>query len=255
MGNTIMCVGKSSELTASIPGGTWTSGNEQVASIDVNTGELSGNSAGIAAITYTTFDGMNSISVYAPVLVNPQPDAVTIAPQQAGTIVTGQELKLTAKVNNGAAVESYQWYLNKELMPGATNATYAGNSFANNDAIICMVQGECGDAPVAGNYVVTVQEVSALQTIPSNSTLFTVTPNPSKGVFTISGSTGNHSNEDVVIELTDVIGQIVYRGHATSNNGELKTTVTTGNNLSNGMYILSVRTGTENRLFHVVIER
>ena len=71
----------------------------------------------------------------------------------------------------------------------------------------------------------------------------------------ISGSIGGRANEEVVIELTDVIGQIVYRGGANTNNGELKATVTTEKNLSNGMYLLSVRTGTENRLFHVVIER
>ncbi len=255
MGNTVLCIGKSTTLTASISGGTWTSGNQQVASIDENTGELNGNSAGIAAITYTTFDGMNSISVYAPVMVNPQPDAVTIAPQQTGAIVAGNELELTAKVNNGAAVQGYQWYLNRELVPGATNATYVSSTFANKDAVTCMVQGECGDETVAGNYLVTVQEVSGLQTIPTVNTMLSVTPNPSKGVFMISGSIGGRANEEVVIELTDVIGQIVYRGGANTNNGELKATVTTEKNLSNGMYLLSVRTGTENRLFHVVIER
>jgi hypothetical protein len=255
MGNTILCEGKTSELTASIPGGTWTSGNEQVATVDMSTGELTAHSAGVAAITYTTYDGMNTISVYAPVLVNPQPDAVTIAPQQAGTIIAGSELKLTARVNNGAAVQSYQWYLNRELVPGATSAVFTSSNLADNDAVACMVQGECGDAPVEGRYRVSVQQVSGLQIMPGANTILSVTPNPARGIFTINGSIGGSTSEDVVIELTDVIGQIVYRSHATTDNGALKTTVNTGTSLANGMYLLSVRTATENRLFHLVIER
>lgn len=47
-----VCVGNNATLTNTLPGGTWTSGNTAVGTIDVTTGVLTGISAGTSVITY-----------------------------------------------------------------------------------------------------------------------------------------------------------------------------------------------------------
>ena len=59
----------------------------------------------------------------------------------------------------------------------------------------------------------------------------------------------------MTIELTDLIGHVVYSNKVITINGELKETVKLQNALANGMYLLSVRSAAESKIFHVVIEK
>jgi len=64
-----VCVGASTLLTGSPPGGTWTSSNTAVASVDASSGLLTGVSAGAATIGYAT----SSVITVTLVTVNPIP--------------------------------------------------------------------------------------------------------------------------------------------------------------------------------------
>jgi hypothetical protein len=52
-----------------------------------------------------------------------------------------------------------------------------------------------------------------------------------------------------------MLGQVVYRGAATTKQGKLDTQVQLDNKLANGMYILTLRNGTEQNVFHFVMEQ
>jgi len=68
-----MCVGFTTEMDSTTPGGTWSSSNGAVATIGVTSGSLFGVSAGTMTITYVLADGCNTLFGFT---VNPLPNAI-----------------------------------------------------------------------------------------------------------------------------------------------------------------------------------
>jgi len=83
----------------------------------------------------------------------------------------------------------------------------------------------------------------------------TVLPNPNKGEFTIKGSLGVNTDEEVSLELTDVLGQVIYKNKVTAKNGKLNEHIQLVNTIANGMYMLILHSDGVNEVFHVVIEQ
>jgi len=65
----------------------------------------------------------------------------------------------------------------------------------------------------------------------------------------------NAANEEIALELTNMMGQVVYRNTVTAVNGALDTRVEVGNQVASGMYLLTVRSGAAQQVFHLVIEQ
>ena len=80
-------------------------------------------------------------------------------------------------------------------------------------------------------------------------------PNPNTGAFNIKGSLATTTDEDLAIEVTDMLGQVIYKKQIRSDNGKVNQQIDLGNNLANGMYILNISGGNENKSFHFVVER
>jgi len=175
-----------------------------------------------------------------------------------GTLVNpGQSLTLTAVVVNGGASPAYQWFINGIPITGATNASYTGDNFSypKDDSVSCRVTGS-GNCPVTSfqwvYITVTPVEVQAVTNTGSD---ITVLPNPNKGEFTIKGSLGANTDEEVSLELTDVLGQVIYKNKVTAKNGKLNEHIQLVNTIANGMYMLTLHSDGVNEVFHVVIEQ
>jgi hypothetical protein len=78
-------------------------------------------------------------------------------------------------------------------------------------------------------------------------------PNPNKGQFTIKGSLASHDNEDIAVEITDMLGQVVYKSTVKALAGNINERISLRNDIANGMYLLSLRTAGENIVFHFVV--
>jgi 5-hydroxyisourate hydrolase-like protein (transthyretin family) len=63
------------------------------------------------------------------------------------------------------------------------------------------------------------------------------------------------NDEEVTLEVTDVLGQVLYKNKVTAQSGRINETITLNNTLANGMYILNIQSGTDNKTFHFVIEQ
>jgi len=81
-----------------------------------------------------------------------------------------------------------------------------------------------------------------------------VTPNPNNGNFTVKGTIGT-ATEDVTVELTNMLGQTVYKNNVTAVDGVLNEQITTNNSLAEGIYILGVHTTAGNGTFRIVVEK
>ena len=93
-----------------------------------------------------------------------------------------------------------------------------------------------------------------MATVSANGYAFTLQPNPNKGEFTISG-TAVQGDEQLNIVVTDVLGQTVYTGNTTAQNGSVNAHVALANTVANGMYLVSLTSGSDRVVFHVVINR
>lgn len=87
-GTPVVCAGQTnSTLSNPVPGGTWSSGNTSIATINASTGVLTGVAAGNADITYTTSPGIYTIIVATvSAMMSPNVGTTSICPGNTTTL-------------------------------------------------------------------------------------------------------------------------------------------------------------------------
>jgi uncharacterized protein YjdB len=90
-GSTYVCLGATSVLTGTTPGGLWTSSNTAVATVNCNLGIVTGVSAGTAVITYSFGSGCSTSAT------------VTVISLTANTGLAGVCVGSTTSLNNATA--------------------------------------------------------------------------------------------------------------------------------------------------------
>ena len=254
-GNTSICQGSTVDLDNFSFGGTWSSSDESVATIDGD-GIVTGIMGGTATITYTVEDfGCTSsttttITVDAPIVsTNPG----------AATVVTGTDAEFT--VTASGDVQGYQWMVSTDggdtftnvsdgaLYSGATTATLTINSTPdtlNENLYMVIVYGtaSCGNfesAPAILNVGDT-----GIATDPSNVTLCST--GNGTAVFNVvgSGAVDSYSwEEDQGLGFMPIAdgtyGDVTYSGTSTS-----QLTVSGLSTLNSGWAYRAVLTGPAN---------
>jgi len=158
-------------------------------------------------------------------------------------------------VVHGGSAPYYQWYVNGVIVPGAVNPSFTSRDFANADVVSCKVlsSNACGQESASEAITLSVSNVSVAQLISAPADI-TIVPNPNKGIFVLKGNTGS-SDAEFTIELTNMLGQVIYRNKVFAPNGIINEKVQLNNDIVNGMYLLNIRSGSESKLFHVVVEK
>jgi hypothetical protein len=82
-----------------------------------------------------------------------------------------------------------------------------------------------------------------------------VVPNPNNGTFSVRGTLSTAGDEEVSMEVTDVLGQVIYKSKVTARGGKLNEIITLSSTLANGMYMLNMHSTTDSKVFHFVIEK
>jgi hypothetical protein len=179
---------------------------------------------------------------------------VTILPSPGLMIHTGEALTLNTTVTNAGAHPLYQWKVNGIPVPGATNASYT-STFNQYDSVTCLVTstGVCADITTFDWVFITVYPLGVNQVGIGNDVM--LLPNPNRGAFTIRGTLGSVSNEDLNVEVTDMLGQVVYTGKFTARNGKVDERIELSKTLANGMYMLNLKSSTDRKVFHFVMEQ
>jgi len=172
------------------------------------------------------------------------------------TVNAGQQVTFSTTVTNAGPTPMFQWLRNGALISGATLPTYTTSNLSNGDSITCLVKGtgSCGEVTI-NSVVMTVLPSTGVAQTTINGSDIRLMPNPNNGAFRVSGTLVSTNNETVTMEITDVLGQVVYRNTVTATNGQLDAAVQTGNTLANGMYILNIGIGGERKAFHFVIRQ
>ena len=185
----------------------------------------------------------------------PTVPVVVIVASPGTDIATGETETLTAFVTNAGSSVSYQWVVNSTVIAGATNAVYSSNAFNNNDSVTCQVINNNGCNLGGFNSVkIRVYGVGVKQVTFGTGDI-RLLPNPNSGDFSVKGTLGTTADEEITMEVTDMMGQVVYKNKVVTHGGIIDEKVTLNNTLANGMYIMNLRSGSDTKIFHFVIEQ
>ena len=104
--------------------------------------------AGTWIAVATDANGCTSDTGRTTVVISPTLSPTVTITSSATNICTGTLVTFNATVINGGSSPTYQWLLNSQKV-GTNSPTYSGSSFANNDAISCIVSA---NGPCAGGF-------------------------------------------------------------------------------------------------------
>jgi len=189
--------------------------------------------------------------------VDPQYIPVVNIIAQPGTVVSaGQMVSFTTQVTGGGPAPRYQWLIRGVAVANATQPTFSSNDLNDGDSVTCVVYGTgpCGLATI-NSVVMKVTPATGVGTVTMLNGDIRLVPNPNNGSFVVSGTTGTTANEAIMLEVTDMLGQVVYKGTTTAHNGVLNQQVQLSNNLANGMYMLNISTANDHKVFHFVVKQ
>jgi uncharacterized protein YjdB len=121
---TSVCIGTTITLTDATSGGVWSSSNDTVATIDAS-GVVTGLISGTVTMYYTVTSGGCSASASYNLTVSSSTTGVAVVPATA-TLCHGNDVNMhvTAIIPG----MTYQWLLNGNIIPGATNSGYIADS-------------------------------------------------------------------------------------------------------------------------------
>jgi uncharacterized protein YjdB len=239
-GTASVCVNAATGLSDVPAGGAWSSGNTAIAAID-GAGSVTGVVAGSATITYTLPTGCLTSTEVA---VNPLPFAGTIA--GAASVCLDSTVVLADATGGGI------WSSNNSAATVTGTGTVTGLS-VGADTILYSVTNGCGTANASWPFDVVQCDHTNVPLVVNTPADIKVFPNPNKGNFTISGTLGKSDDSEVSIGLTDLLGQVVYRNNVVAIHGNISEQVTLKNTIANGVYLLTIRSGSSNIVLHIVI--
>ncbi len=201
-GPSSVCVNANMILSSNVSGGTWTSSATAVATVDLNSGQVTGMAAGNTTITYTVTTSCGSATATYTVTVNPLPNAGTIS----GTafMCVGSSATFTtngtgggtwSSTNPSAATVNPTTGAVTAVAAGSTNIIYTATNSCGSASTFTPVT--IGAAPNAG----TVTGVSSL-CVGSNA------------IFTSNGTGGGtwSSNNTAAAKVDPVTGQVTGMG-------------------------------------------
>ncbi len=160
VGDSIVCVGSVDSLTSTPPGGAWSSHNVTIASVGSGTGYVTGVSAGIVLITYTTLAGCRT---QFSITVNPTPDHIN----GIGDLCPGSTTTLFD--STGGGVWSSTNSLVATVSPSGSSATVSAILAGNTTTISYTIADGC-----AATLVFTVNPLPYIGSITGN-TVFCMT--------------------------------------------------------------------------------
>ena len=150
----------------------------------------------------------------------------------------------------------YQWFLNGNLVAGATSATYAV-AVAVTDTVWCVITCDMPCATTPFNHTNTIivstgnTGVSHISTSGSNFSLY---PDPANGTFTLYGPASSN-NGSVIIDVLNMAGQPIYSITAAITNGTIKQQVALNNDIPAGQYLVRLSGSNTVEYLHFVIVR
>lgn len=167
----------------------------------------------------------------------------------------GQLVTFNSTVTYPGPSPSYQWFVNRVPIWGATNTSFT-LSVSTNDTVWCVFTGHprCDTlpGPITTNKIIIYGDYLSVNSVANNSNPLQLYPNPNDGSFTLSASGINNEAE---IEVTDMLGRIVYANKVASTNGYLNIPISLDKSLPYGNYTLKLHSEMGVQVVKLVVDK
>ncbi len=200
-----------------------------------------------------TMDNVSSNNIAETVDVPVTPDFTMIA--DPGTnIYKYSNVNFSLDLHVTGTAPTFAWKINGGATAG-TNSTFSSANLRNNDTVSCTVtsNSSCGTRSFTRSMVMSVSALGVANVASVND--FNILPNPNNGAFTVKGTLATTATEEVTIDVTNMLGQIVYSSKVMAQGGSINEQLQLSNSLANGMYLLNLHTSTGNAVFHFEIQK
>lgn len=222
-GTTAICSGASTTLTA-------TGGTSYIWSTGATTASITVSPA--TSQTYTVTASSVGCTGIATAAV-----AVSSAPTPPTITQNGIELTSSSPTGN-------QWYLNGNIISGATGQSYKPTQ--NGNYTVIVTAGGC--PPIeSGKFNVTYIGISETDNVYS----FIVYPNPNDGNFNVMFNI--NSKADYKLEFKNILGQLIYREILTGFSGTYSKQLNIAAEYGKGIYMISLTSSESETVRKVVI--
>ncbi len=185
------------------------------------------------------------------------PNSITIYASHTG-IASGSADSFTAVAPYGGASPAYQWRINGAAVPGATNSTFITTTLRDGDIVSCEVTSSdpCVFPRTEHSSGIGVHVWGVgVQKITKAGSMFYLIPNPNRGEFTIDCELANAATTNVVIEITNMLGQVVYKENAPVIGGKVSKVILLDKANANGVYHVSITSADEHVVYNMVVNR
>ncbi|PQJ09968.1 hypothetical protein CJD36_014810 [Flavipsychrobacter stenotrophus] len=152
---------------------------------------------------------------------------------------------------------TFQWYVNRVAVVGATNSSYARHVY-ENDTVRCVVRSNaiCAipnkDTSNAVIIYASFLDVTDINATGNGVSLF---PNPTAGNFTLTGAVGVRNDDELQIEVMDLKGSVVYRKSIASQRGQINEPLNLAGQLANGVYFLRIISDADQKQLKLIINK
>jgi hypothetical protein len=178
--------------------------------------------------------------------------SITIAAAPGTTISQGTPVTFTATTTNCSS-GSYQWNVNGVAVSGATNATWASSTIANNDVVTCDLHcnDTCASVTDTISNAITMQVTTSVAGMNSFKT-GSIYPNPNNGSFTLTGYVAQAGK--LQLEVLNTVGQLVATQTLQTQTGNFKHDISLVNVLA-GVYILRIKAEDGTKVLSFTIDK
>jgi len=97
--------------------------------------------------------------------------------------------------------------------------------------------------------------INGVKPVTGSSNDMEIFPNPNTGIFSIKGKLNSLNDEKVSLEVTDMLGQAVYKNTTTASAGSINLQITLDNILPNGVYLLHIISCDGANVLRFVVEK
>lgn len=243
LGATTFCQGGSVILQANTGFGcsyVWKKNGATIAG--ANTANYTATKSGNYTVMVTVTGGCTATSATTTVTVNSKPNPLITALGDLNICALGS---VTLKVTNKPG-DTYQWYKNGVIISGATANTYTATSIGSYHVKETTTAGCTKNATA-------VSVTSSCKLEAENITSLIVAPNPASDVLYVMFNAGQ--TLQLFVSLTNTLGQQVYAKATTVESGEQTLTIELNNQLSDGVYYLSLQSENINISKEIILAR
>jgi uncharacterized protein YjdB len=248
-GITHQCSGDSTLLTDTLTGGAWSSSNTSLAVVNAATGWVTGMGTGIDTIIYSISNicGTDRDRITDTVFSVPVADSIL----GESSVCAGDTIVVTDSAGSGI------WTSSNTLIATVSSDGAIAGIAAGTASISYTVTTPCGAATAVLELAVSPASMcsTGIKSAPASGGMdISVEPNPNNGVFLIKGTSGASNDEDVTVEITDMLGQRVFRTKFLALKGNMNEQIILSHSIANGVYMLNIVSGAGNKVFQIVVQ-